>query len=235
MTATLAMEDAARRKRRKPAARQHPGARQARDAAAARRFARACRCPPAHPDQVARLALALFDQLRSLHRLGRKDRQRLEWAARLHDIGWLAGRQGHHKTALRLILNAPDLPFTPRQRLVIGSIARYHRRAFPDCRHAHFRALSAAERVKVRRLAALLRLADGLDSLHTGAVQALSCSLAPRRIGVAVKPGRNLRFDPETAREKGRLLEHVFRRKITLAWKPGPGKKFNCETRKIRE
>lgn len=185
---------------------------------AVRRFAHNCHVPRAHTEQVTRLALEFFDQLGALHRLGRKERRWLEWAARLHDIGWITGRKGHHKAALRLILNAPDLPFSRRMRLIVGSIVRYHRRAFPTSRHAHFRALSAADRVKVCRLAALLRLADGLDTLHTGAVRSLACALAPGRIGVTGALTRSLRFDSETPRKKGRLMEHVFRRKLTLTW-----------------
>jgi diadenosine tetraphosphatase ApaH/serine/threonine PP2A family protein phosphatase len=185
--------------------------------AAVRRFAQACHYARAHTEQVTRLALDLFDALRPLHRLGPTERLWLEWSARLHDIGWLKGRKGHHKTALRLILATSSLPFDLRQRLIIGSIARYHRRAGPSLRHDHFRALSGKDRRSVCRLAAILRLADGLDALHTAAVQSVSCRLAGAQVRVAYQLARNSAFDAGAARKKGRLLEKIFRRQLKLA------------------
>ncbi len=56
------------------------------------------------------LALAIFDQLQ-IFGLGPQERLWLQYGALLHDIGWIEGRQGHHKTSLRLILAEPSLPF----------------------------------------------------------------------------------------------------------------------------
>jgi exopolyphosphatase/guanosine-5'-triphosphate,3'-diphosphate pyrophosphatase len=119
-----------------------------------------------HAKHVTYLALRLFDELLHLHQLGAEQRFWLQCAGLLNDIGWVEGWKEHHKASLQIILSTPLLPFSGKERLIIGSIARYHRRALPDLKHDHYKALEPDEREIVNKLAALLRLADGLDSTH---------------------------------------------------------------------
>ncbi|TLN24103.1 HD domain-containing protein, partial [bacterium] len=56
-----------------------------------------------HTHQVTRLALRLFDETVELHKLGELERFWLQCAGLLHDIGWVEGWKGHHKTSLRII------------------------------------------------------------------------------------------------------------------------------------
>jgi len=84
------------------------------------RLARECRYEQAHTHQVTRLALDLFEQLRSLHQLGERERFWLKCAGLLHDIGWIEGQQRHHKTVLRLDIGTNSI------RLLIARINPNH-------------------------------------------------------------------------------------------------------------
>ena len=182
-------------------------------------LAESCHYAAEHTHQVTRLALQLFDELQSLHRLGAEERLWLQYAALLHDIGWIEGQQAHHKTALRIILTAPGLPFDTRERHIVGSIARYHRKALPDEKHDHFAALEPADRQKVRVLAGLLRVADGLDCTHQSAVASLACQVTPKRLVIrcaARQPAEEERLE---ALDKGALSEQVFERKLVIEWR----------------
>ena len=94
-----------------------------------------------HSIHVTWLALRLFDELRPLHELGAEERFYLEAAGLLHDVGMMEKSGSHHKQSLHVIQNAALLPLDSRERMVIGSIARYHRKAMPSLRHDHFAAL----------------------------------------------------------------------------------------------
>ena len=171
----------------------------------------------AHAHQVMRLALQLFDDLRPLHQLGRRERFWLRCAALLHEIGWSQGRKGHHKAAYRLIRDAKALPFRRRERKIIGLIARYHRKALPKKRHKGYKKLSSGQRRRVRVLAALLRLADGLDAGKHHAVRAVDCTFTYETITLtfveALQPEAR-----EAAMAKGELLEKVFHRSLEIHW-----------------
>ena len=73
---------------------------------------------PEHARQVARLALELHDALRPIHGQGARERELLECAALLHDIGWSATApdgKGHHKASARLIRESTWETLTQRE------------------------------------------------------------------------------------------------------------------------
>lgn len=169
-----------------------------------------------HAAQVTRLALALFDALRAVHRLGAVERAWLKAAARLHDIGWIAGRQQHHKTARRIIRETPALATHARERQILGEIVRYHRKALPQLRHRGFRKLSLDDRRRVQVLAGLLRVADGLDVSHAAVVMHVSCRILPARLTLCCRTRGPAEAECAAARKKGRLLEKVLHRKLKI-------------------
>ncbi len=173
-----------------------------------------------HTHQVTRLALRLFDETIELHRLGEVERFWLQCAGLLHDIGWVEGWKGHHKTSLRIIQTTQLLPFDSKERLIIGSIARYHRKALPSTDHDHFAALEPAEQEKVKMLSALLRVADGLDASHQGRVRDLLVQVTKKRILVRCAIKTLTAIEEEAgATNKGDLMEKVFHRVVNFRWK----------------
>lgn len=182
------------------------------------KLAQSCDYEAGHSHQVTRLALRLFDELQALHGLGTEERFWLECGALLHDIGWIEGQQAHHKTALRIILDAPQLPFDRRERLIIGSVARYHRKALPDEKHDHYAALEPADRRIAGILAAMLRVADGLDRTHQDVVQDLSCEVSSQQIVVRCVVQRPAEGERLEALDKGQLLERVLNRRLVIEW-----------------
>lgn len=180
------------------------------------RLAETCHTEAIHTRQVARLALRLFDELHALHGLGEQQRAWLEVAALLHEIGKVEGIPKHHKAGMNIILATPILPFNNKERLIIGSIVRYHRKALPNLAHDHYRALDPAERLMVDRLAALLRLADGLDHTHQSLVCGVKCQVRLRKMVLRCTVRQVIEVEyPET---KADLFEAVFRKKIDVQW-----------------
>jgi exopolyphosphatase/guanosine-5'-triphosphate,3'-diphosphate pyrophosphatase len=119
-----------------------------------------------HAQQVSRLALGLFDQTRGVHGLGDKEREWLEYGALLHDVGVHISYERHHRHSYYLIKNGDLRGFDPKEIEVIALIARYHRQATPKKSHDGFADLGGPLRRTVRTLAAIVRLAEGLDRSH---------------------------------------------------------------------
>src|SRR5205814_8181707 len=126
-------------------------------------LARRCNSDVAHTTHVADLALRLFDQTAELHELGARDREMLGFAALLHDIGQHVSRRGHHRHAAYLVENAQLRGFSPDEIEFLATLVRHHRRGEPKTSEPRFAALDKDSRERVRKLAALLRLADGID------------------------------------------------------------------------
>jgi len=199
----------------------HNGGRAAEPPAGARRravleFARHHGWDEPHSRQVTKLALSLFDQTTELHGLGAEERELLEVAGLLHDVGYAVAQSAHHKHSLYLIRNADLDGFRPDELAVIANVARYHRKALPSERHPDYDSLSEGEKELVRRLAALLRLADGLDADHFQVVQEVSVKLE----GDVARLELRARDVPDlamwAAERNGDLFEQEFDRRVEL-------------------
>jgi len=174
-----------------------------------RAFGRRCGYREEHAEQVAQLSLSLFDQMRELHKLGEEERSLLHAAAMLHDVGAFVSYNRHHKHSYYLLYHA-DLPgFTDREREIIATIARYHRRSSPKDRHEEFQRLTPEERIVVRRLAALLRVADGLDRGHRRHVRSVKVRRRGQRLEIDVLAEKGSELEVWSARAKSDLLEEL--------------------------
>jgi exopolyphosphatase/guanosine-5'-triphosphate,3'-diphosphate pyrophosphatase len=131
-----------------------------------------------HAQQVARLALNIFDQTRSVHGLSDREREWLEYGALLHDVGVHISYERHHRHSYYLIKNGDLRGFDPQEIEVIALIARYHRQATPKKSHEGYADLKGTLRKTVKRLSAMVRLAEGLDRSHAQALAGID--LYPR-------------------------------------------------------
>ncbi|MFL5577772.1 MAG: HD domain-containing protein [Gemmatimonadaceae bacterium] len=165
-----------------------------------------------HAGQVRRLALELFDALGERLGLEPADRRTLADAALLHDIGYHINYSKHHKHSYHLILHADLLGVSPGEQVAIANVARYHRGAAPKRKHANFGPLDRSLRRRVRRLAALLRVADGFDRGHAGGVRELKVRWLEHAIRLTPVPADGagiLRLELWGASRKSGLLAKV--------------------------
>jgi exopolyphosphatase/guanosine-5'-triphosphate,3'-diphosphate pyrophosphatase len=131
-----------------------------------------------HAQHVARLALAIFDQTRSVHGLGDRERDWLEYGALLHDIGVHISYERHNRHSYYLIKNGDLRGFDPQEIEAIALIARYHRQGTPKKSHDGYGDLPGSVRRAVKALSAMVRLAEGLDRSHAQALAGID--LYPR-------------------------------------------------------
>jgi exopolyphosphatase / guanosine-5'-triphosphate,3'-diphosphate pyrophosphatase len=136
-------------------------------------LAERCNYYAEHAQQVVRLALAIFDQTRTVHGLTDRERDWLEFAALLHDIGSLISYERHHRHSYYLIRNGDLRGFDPDEIEVVALVARYHRRGTPKRSHEEYARLPSPLRKTVRTLASILRVAESLDRSHTQCIAGL--------------------------------------------------------------
>ncbi len=170
----------------------------------------------AHARHVAELALALFDQLRSLHNLGAADRKILQAAALLQDIGQVVSYKGHHKHSFYLISNTELPAFSQHEMRLVATVARYHRGADPTDAHHPFAELEDNEQQRVVRLIALLRVAHALDRDHLQRVRDLRARIGSSWVTLHLEASGGLLLEGWSLKKKAQLFAEVFGRKVRL-------------------
>jgi len=174
-----------------------------------------------HAKHVTKLALELYDQLAEAGMGGAQGnghtRRVLEIAALAHDVGRARGARSHHKRSYRMIagLKAP-LGWTPEEMKLAALVARYHRRALPQAKHAAFRRLRPDRRQKVLLLAGILRLANALDREHDASVRSLKARI--ERDQIAIRAGGYTGDEPRASyvANARRLFEIACKRPVSV-------------------
>lgn len=128
-----------------------------------------------HSYHTTQLALSIFDQTKTLHKLSNLEREYLEAGAILHEVGCFVSHSQHHRHSYYLIRNSELLGFTENEKEIIANIARYHRKSHPKQKHEAYAKLNPQDQIIVKKLASILRIADGLDRTHASAVKAVNC------------------------------------------------------------
>jgi exopolyphosphatase/guanosine-5'-triphosphate,3'-diphosphate pyrophosphatase len=165
-----------------------------------------------HAEHVQKLALQLFDSIGQRLGCAPDERRLLSDAALLHDIGYHISYDKHNKHSYHLIEHAELLGMTPADQIVVANIARYHRGAEPKKKHMNYGGLDRDLRKKVKRLSALLRVADGFDRGHASAVSELKVRWSDRSLRITAVPARaaaSLRLELWGASRKSNLLAEL--------------------------
>ena len=163
----------------------------------------------------------LFDQLGEALGCEPGEQPLLEAAALLHDVGQLVSYRRHHKHSYQLIMHADRLPLTPRDRAIVALVSRYHRKSGPKKKHEELRELETPDQAVVRRLSAILRVADGLDRGHTAVVETVTCDMDSDedKLTIRVAPrlaGADLSLELWGAQRKSDVLSKALEREVEV-------------------
>lgn len=169
-----------------------------------------------HAGHIRNLALQIFDDLQSQHLLGDNEREQLEAAAFLHDVGYHISPDQHHKHSYYIILNCVMPGFTNDEAEIIANIARYHRKSPPKKNHENFATLSPAKQRTIKILAGILRIAEGLDRRQKQFVASARVIDEGQSLRIEISQSSNIAPDIELwgAERRKSLLEDTLEYKV---------------------
>ncbi|MBS1841755.1 MAG: Ppx/GppA family phosphatase [Acidobacteria bacterium] len=182
-------------------------------------FARRLDSDRHHAEHIRELSLQLFDQLQPVHHLPADARVLLELAALLHDVGHTVSNKGHHKHGEYLTLNGDIAGLDGRNRNVVAAAVRYHnRKADPSGNHPAYGALNNSDQRLARRLASILRIAEGLDHSHRRRVNGIQAKFQRGAVGLHIAARGDAAEDIRDANRSTDLFEHEFH--VRLYFRP---------------
>ena len=169
------------------------------------------------------LSLEIFDSTKKLHGLGLAERDLLEAAGMLHNVGLFVSHAAHHKHSYYVIRNSDQLVgFTERELELIAQVARYHRKSLPKPKHSEYMALRPKERKSVSLLAGMLRIGIALDRTRAGVVEDVRCRITRRGAPTVVmtptpRKGADISLEVYTARQRRDLLADALGMRVEIA------------------
>ncbi|MCX7402715.1 MAG: Ppx/GppA phosphatase family protein [Planctomycetia bacterium] len=186
------------------------------------RLAAACSGEPEHGRQVAALAGRIFAQLAEPFKLLPGDKLLLECASRLQDVGYVINYEQHHKHSYHLIRNSRLPGIRAHDLELIANVARYHRGAHPKRKHENLVKLAVEDQQRVQKMAAILRIAGGLDRSRSQQVRDLLVGMEEDTITLDVVADQEPLVDIWGAERRSDLFEKVFGVSLVIRWASAP-------------
>ncbi len=175
---------------------------------------------PEHVNHVASLSLQMFDGLAAagLHEYEAPERELLWAACILHDIGTAIDYDDHHRHSHYLILNAGLPGFAPRELVLIGLIARYHRKGEPDASELGDLAEKGDAR-RLRLLCAVIRLAEQFERSRDRSIRRVEVNIRNGSVELhpAAEPGGDPSVPIWAARRNADLLAEAVDKPVEVS------------------
>jgi len=167
-------------------------------------------CDLKHGMHVAKLASRIFDQTKALHALEQQMTGLLEAAAVLHEAGLHVSDRAHHKHSYYLIRHADLRGFTDEEILIVANVARYYRKAPPEVSHSNFSELTPTQQQDVEKLAAILRIAEGLDRGHRASVRDVAVHVRRDQAHFLIRTRSDASVEIASARKRAKYFAQLF-------------------------
>jgi exopolyphosphatase/guanosine-5'-triphosphate,3'-diphosphate pyrophosphatase len=146
----------------------------------------------------------------------RHDAMLLQVAAILHEVGTFVSPRAHHKHSEYIILNSEIFGLDRLDITMIALVSRYHRHSGPRIDHPNYRDLDTADRIRVAKLSALLRVADALERTHDQRVHEIVLHRDDRRLRLVLPGVTDAAVERLAMASKGDLFEQVFGLEVVI-------------------
>jgi exopolyphosphatase / guanosine-5'-triphosphate,3'-diphosphate pyrophosphatase len=179
-----------------------------------------------HARHVARLALTLYDDLITAHRLEEDARRLLHYAALVHDVGSSLGHEKHAQHSYYIIKNGNLRGLSGEEVEILALVARYHGKTRPRKKDPAYAELGKRPRRIVRWLAAILRIAEALDRSQYQLVQDVKAVRSEDgRVTIRAVARGDARLEVWAARQRTRLLSRLLKARVQIVLKTGDRKR----------
>jgi len=186
---------------------------------------RSCGINEIHARTVTTLVLEMFDSAKTkkLHDFSDAERELLEYAAFLHDIGSFISFTNHHAHSYYIIRNSELLGFNDREVNLIAMLARFHRKKSPRKKDSFVMDLDPRDQRALRLLSCFLRLGESLDRSHAALVQHVRFTAANKDTArLEIQARGECQLEIWGIENEKRAFEKAFGRKLVFTVMENP-------------
>ncbi len=186
--------------------------------AAGKNIAKRYMCNTKHAEVVENFAMILFDGLKGVHDMGKRERLLLRLAAQLHSCGKYISMSYSAECTYNIIASTEIIGLSHTEREIVANVAKYNTMEFPDYKELAAN-LQSADYLTVAKLTAILRIANEMDKGHRQKFKSVKTVLKKDVLTVTINSAQNMTLEIGMMDDKRKFFENVFGVKLLIKQK----------------
>ena len=163
-------------------------------------------------ETLQKIALTIFDNTKELHGLSKRDRLLLQIATILHDCGKYISVVYLGDCSYNIIMSTEIIGLSHIERLIVANVVRYNHEQFDHYGSSSYyiKGLSKEEYLRVAKLTAILRVANGLDRTHKQKFKDVKVYIKDRELVITVDTKADITLEKGLFNNRAAFFEEVY-------------------------
>ena len=177
--------------------------------ATAKNIARRYGVDMVHVENVSYLATEIFDSIRKLHGLGKRERLLLQIGVILHSCGAYINMCQTRENSYKIIMSTEIIGLSHQERVIVANIVRYNSEFFPTYEDIEDE-ITRDDYITIVKLCSLLRLANVLDKSNKQKIKCVRVSLQENSLQIVAHTMADITLETGLFHQKADVFEEVF-------------------------
>ena len=163
-------------------------------------------------ETLQKIALTIFDSTRNLHGLGERDKLLLQIATILHDCGKYISLVYLGDCSYNIIMSTEIIGLSHVERAIVANVVRFNHESFEyySENSKFFDGLSREDYLRIAKLTAIIRIANGLDRTHKQKFRDVTVELKERELVINVDTAADITLEKGLFTNRADFFEEVF-------------------------
>lgn len=153
-------------------------------------------------ETLEKITLTIFDSMKKVHGLGKRERLLLRIAAILHDCGKFISMMNLAECSYNIIMSTEIIGLSHMEREIVANVVKYN--------HAEFDYSESIDYLTVAKLTAILRVANGLDRSHKQKFKDVKTVLRDGNLVITVATDEDITLEKGLFQARADFFEEVF-------------------------
>lgn len=168
-------------------------------------------------DVLENMCLSIFDAMKKVHGMSKRERLLLQLAARLNDCGTFVTLMDVGESSYHIIMSSEIIGLSRKEQEMVANIVKYSRITFSHDRDP----LDKDTYLKIAKLTAILRLAVGLDRSHRQKIKNIKALLKDDELTITIDTAADITLEKGLLGKKAAYFEEIFCVRTVLRQKRG--------------
>lgn len=162
-------------------------------------------------DTLESIALTIYDSMKKIHGLGKRERLLLQIATRLHDCGKYISLNNVSECSYSIILSTEIIGLSHTERVIVANVVKYNHLEFSTYKEfSENENIDKSVYLMIAKLTAILRVANGLDRSHKQKFKNIKAVLKDQELLLYVDSAMDITLEKGLFLSRADFFEEVY-------------------------